>query len=176
MNDRNIKKRMTVRIRRLTFLYNTSCKRITSKASSTATYWIVIHNLTASIKTACAWTGIQTLLVDTCSILWALRTNNALWSTRRWISNKTRKAGTHSMLIHRPTLTVWSTRRWITWILRRFSHNYTKARNTEKIAYMRHSTARDYRHSKHKHSSNFILEKIKSILQVIIICFKLTCK
>jgi hypothetical protein len=77
--------------KKLTFLYHTSCKRITSKARGTATDWIVIDDLTASIDTTCARTWILTFLVDTGLVLWALSAHNTLRPAGGWGAHAARQ-------------------------------------------------------------------------------------
>jgi len=104
--------------RKLTFLYQTSCKGITSKTRSTRTDWIVIHNLTASIETACAWTWILTFLVDTGQVLWAVRTDNTLRPACGWGTHTAGLTRAHSMTVHNSAHTVRTTWAWQTGVCR----------------------------------------------------------
>jgi len=106
--------------RKLTFLYQTSCKRITSKARSTRTDWIVIHNLTASIDATSARTRVHTLLVDTCFVLRTFCAHNtfrfATWRCSYIIS----LTWANCMTIHHTALAEWPTWRRLAWILCRW--------------------------------------------------------
>jgi len=93
----------------LTFFLQTSCKGITSEARVTTTYWVVIHNLTASTDATSARTRVHTLLDDTCFVLRAFCAHNtfrfATWRCSYIIS----LTWANCMTIHHTALAEWPT-------------------------------------------------------------------
>lgn len=71
----------------------------------------MVDHLTACIGSARSRTRVGALLIQTCSILAALRTHNAFRSARRWRSDVTRLTRAHRMTVHLSALTVWTARR-----------------------------------------------------------------
>jgi hypothetical protein len=93
----------------LTFFLQTSCKGITSEARVTTTDWVVVHNLTASIKTTSAWTWVHTFLVDTCFVLRTFSANNTFRSATWRCSYIISLTRANCMTIHHTALAEWPT-------------------------------------------------------------------
>jgi hypothetical protein len=110
------KKKMKI----LTSFLETPGERITSEARHTATDRVVIHNLTASIKTTSTRTRVQTLLIDTSFILRAFCAHNTLRFATWWCSYVISLTRANCMTIHHTALAEWSAWRRLAWILCRW--------------------------------------------------------
>lgn len=104
----------------------TTDKRITSHTWWTATYRVVVDNLTFSTYTTCSNTRISTFLIWTSFSQITICVNRAFWSTRRWTTNISTNTRTYGLTIYFSTLTVWSTRWWFAWLRNNLFWNYKK--------------------------------------------------
>ena len=100
----------------LTFLFDTSDKRIPGKANRTAADRIVVDNLAASIEAASAWARISTSLIQTGLILCTIGTHNTLWPTWWRCANIVSLTRTHRMPTDLTAHTKWPTWRRLTWV------------------------------------------------------------
>lgn len=98
----------------LTFISIASNKWITSKASCTATDWIVINYFTGGILAARVRARIGTFLFNACFVLWTFATNYTFGSTLWRYSNIINLTRAHSVTVYFVTMTVWTAWRWFT--------------------------------------------------------------
>lgn len=96
----------------------TSGERISSQTWHTATYWIMIDNLTVRIDTASSWARIYAFLIHAGLIHGAFRWDYTFRPASRRTSYITRNAWTYSLSVNFSALTVGTARRWITWVRR----------------------------------------------------------
>lgn len=73
----------------------------------------MVDRLAAGVRAACARTRIDTLLSHAGAILFAGRTDNALWPAVWCAANETGQAGADSVTVYRAALAVRTARRWI---------------------------------------------------------------
>lgn len=81
-------------------------ERIARKAERTTANRIVIHRLTASVRSARARTRIDALLAHACAILFAGRTDHALWPAVGCAANVARQASAHGVTVNSTALAV----------------------------------------------------------------------
>lgn len=94
----------------------TSGKWLSRIARSTATYWIMINDLTFCIYSTSSRTRINTFLIGASFVKITIGTNSTFRSTRRWRAQKSLQTRTNSLAIIFSTTTVRSTWRRTTWI------------------------------------------------------------
>lgn len=112
-------------------LLHTSYKGITGHAGWTAADGVMVDNLAASVDTASARAGVDTLLLDTCFVLGTVGADHALGPAggrRAYEPGETRADG---VTVHFTALTVGTTRRRLTRVLWRLSYRGEETETVE---------------------------------------------
>lgn len=103
--------------------WETFKERVTCIQCGATTYWIMVYNLTLCTKTTCARAWVYTFLIGAGITKSTFIASYTLGSTSGGTSIITRHAGTYTLSIKFPALTVGSARWWITRTCLNWSYN-----------------------------------------------------